>query len=146
MGPASQFARALAYQTRRCRIIPFVRTQTVIEQPPPGVLFGWRARASRRKRRRLAASLRRAARSGSTTSRRTVLLQDRAAAVSEELLEIALMLEHADDLDASSVLAVHRLLTDGCASPLYNRDVHISELRATLYYVRRGRRVHAEIL
>jgi hypothetical protein len=31
---------------------------------------------------------------------------------------------------------LHRLLTDGCESPLYNRDVHPSELRATIFYVR----------
>lgn len=36
----------------------------------------------------------------------------------------------------SACLALHRLLTDGCASPLYNCEVHPSELRATLYYVR----------
>jgi hypothetical protein len=64
------------------------------------------------------------------------LLQDRAAAVRDELLEIALMLEHADPIDASWVSAIHKLLTDGCESPLYNRDIHISELRATLYYLR----------
>jgi hypothetical protein len=40
---------------------------------------------------------------------------------------------------ASWVLAIKKLLTDGCTSPLYNRDVHISELWATLYYLRRGR-------
>lgn len=59
----------------------------------------------------------------------------------DELLEIALVLEHAQDLDASWVEAVHKLLTDGCESPLYNRDVHMSELRATLYYLRRGREI-----
>jgi hypothetical protein len=94
-----------------------------------------------RKRRSLAASARRAATYTSTGSRRTVLLADRVAAVRDELLEIALMLEHADDLDASWVFAVHKLLTDGCDSPLFNRDIHISELRATLFYLRRGREI-----
>ncbi|HJS95545.1 MAG TPA: hypothetical protein VJ741_14880 [Solirubrobacteraceae bacterium] len=65
-----------------------------------------------------------------------VLLTDRAAAVRDELLELALILEHADDRDASWVLAIHKLLTDGCLSPLYNPDIHMSELRATLYYLR----------
>ena len=34
-----------------------------------------------------------------------------------------------------------RLLTDGCESPLYNPDVHISELLATLHYLRGGREI-----
>jgi hypothetical protein len=94
---------------------------------------------SRRTRRRLAASARRAATCGPRASRHSVLLTDRAAAVKEELLEIALMLEYADDLDASWIRETHKLLTDGCDSPLYNRDVHHSELWATLYYLRVGR-------
>jgi hypothetical protein len=69
------------------------------------------------------------------------LLTDRVAAVRDELLEVALIVEHRDDLDPSRMAALHRLLTDGCESPLYNRDVHISELRATLYYLR-GERPH----
>jgi hypothetical protein len=64
------------------------------------------------------------------------LLRDRAAAVRPELLEIAFMLEHSHSLDAAWISTVRRLLTDGCESPLYNRDVHISELRAALYYLR----------
>jgi hypothetical protein len=87
-------------------------------------------------RRKLAASARRAANLGPNRSRYTVLLQDRAAAVRDELLELALILEHADDRDASWVLAIHKLLTDGCESPLFNPDIHMSELRATLYYLR----------
>jgi hypothetical protein len=67
------------------------------------------------------------------------LLTDRIAAVRDELLELAVILEHGDDLHPSWVVAIHRLLTDGCESPLYNRDVHISELRATLYYLRDDR-------
>jgi hypothetical protein len=70
-----------------------------------------------------------------------VLLPDRVAAVRDELLEIALMLEHADELDPSWVLTVRKLLTDGCESPLFNREVHISELRATLFYLRGGREI-----
>jgi hypothetical protein len=33
-------------------------------------------------------------------------------------------------------MAVRRLLVDGLQSPLFNRDVHRSELLATLYFVR----------
>jgi hypothetical protein len=91
---------------------------------------------SPRNRRRLAASARGAARARSTRSRHVVLLTDRAAAVRDELLELALILEHADHRDASWILAIEKLLTDGCASPLYNPDIHMSELRATLYYLR----------
>lgn len=116
---------------------------------PPGIVASLRTRASERKkqrlltsrkRRSLAASLRRAATRESTPSRLTVLLQDRVAAVRDELLEVAHTLEHADDLDASWVFAVHKLLTDGCESPLYNRDIHPSELRATLYFLRSQRK------
>ncbi len=100
----------------------------------------WKQRRllSRRTRRRLAAGARRAATSGRRPSRHTVLLQDRAAAVKAELIEIALTLESADDLEASWVAETHKLLTDGCGSPLYNRDIHVSELWATLYYLRVG--------
>jgi hypothetical protein len=87
-------------------------------------------------RRKLAASARRAADLQASRSRHPVLLQDRAAAVRDELLELALILEHADDRDAAWVLAIHKLLTDGCESPLLNPDIHMSELRATLYYLR----------
>jgi hypothetical protein len=120
------------------------------EHPRRGLLARWRVRAAERKerrllssrtRRRLAVSARRAAASKPTQSRNTVLLRDRAGAVRDELLEIALMLEHGHALDAEWISDVHKLLTDGCASPLYNRDVHISELRATLYYLRGERQV-----
>jgi hypothetical protein len=97
----------------------------------------WKQRRllSRRTRRRLADGARRAATRAAKPSRYTVLLNDRAAAVKDELLEIALILEHADDLDASWVFEAHKLLTDGCDSPLYNREIHVSELWATLYYL-----------
>ena len=41
-------------------------------------------------------------------------------------------------------LAIRKLLTDGCESPLYNRDIHMSELRAALYYLRRDPQVRAQ--
>ncbi len=93
-----------------------------------------------RTRRQLVRSLRELARRtavGDAPRRRfDVLLQERVAPVRGELLEIAALLEHDRQPDPGCVVAVHRLLTDGCASPLYNRDVHPSELRATLHYVR----------
>ncbi len=118
-----------------------------MEHPPQGAVARWRSYVTERKkrrlvggrnRRRLVASLRRAATYDSTESRRTVLLVDRVAAPRNPLLEIASVLERADDLDPSWVSAIHRVLTDGCESPLYNRDVHVSELLATLYYLRGG--------
>jgi hypothetical protein len=56
--------------------------------------------------------------------------------VRADLLEIAALLECTSAPDPGCVAVLHRLLTDGCASPLFNRDVHPSELRATLYYLR----------
>lgn len=95
---------------------------------------------SNRTRRRLVKSLRELAcrRSpGDAPARRfDVLLQERVSLVRGELLEIAALLEGELRPDPGCVVALHRLLTDGCASPLYNRDVHPSELRATLHYVR----------
>lgn len=65
-----------------------------------------------------------------------VLLHDRVALVRADLLEIVALLEHEPDPDPGCVAALHRLLTDGCESPLYNAEVHPSELRATIFYVR----------
>lgn len=93
-----------------------------------------------RTRRRLVRSLRQLAdrRPPRYAARRRfeVLLNERVALVRSDLLEIAALLEHERDPDPGCVVALHRLLTDGCASPLYNCEVHPSELRATLYYVR----------
>jgi hypothetical protein len=66
------------------------------------------------------------------------LLHYRAAAVPSDLLEIAATLEHANNPDPACVAALHDLLANGCDSPLYNADIHISELHATLDYVRSG--------
>lgn len=99
-------------------------------------------RVSARTRRRLVVSLRtlasRQPSSHAARRRFEVLLLQRVAPVSADLLEIAALLEAAPDPDPRCVRTLHRLLTDGCESPLYNPDVHPSELRATLYYVRLG--------
>jgi hypothetical protein len=78
----------------------------------------------------------RATASGRLVRRSGLLLGDRVVAVQAELLEIAELLEQSRQPDAQAVTAVRRLLTDGLQSPLYNRDVHPSELLATLYFVR----------
>jgi hypothetical protein len=97
-------------------------------------------RVSSRTRRRLVASLRRIADRASSRDpvrrRFEVLLLDRAAPVRGDLLEIATLLEDAPRPDHVAVGLLRGLLTDGCESPLYNPDVHPSELRATLYVVR----------
>jgi len=62
--------------------------------------------------------------------------QDRVSAVRSELLELAALLEQAQDVDAECLAEVHRLLTSGCDSPLYNPDIHPSEMLATLYFLR----------
>lgn len=96
-------------------------------------------RVSRRTQRRLVASLRRLANRessrGATRRRFEVLLHDRVALVRADLLEIAELLERTADPDPRGVAELHRLLTDGCESPLFNRDVHPSELLASVYYV-----------
>lgn len=93
-----------------------------------------------RDRHRLARRLRRTARQRPSRDpirrRYELLLTDRVIAVRAELLEIAAALDQCDEPNAEAVDAAYNLLTHGYDSPLYNADVHPSELRATLYYVR----------
>jgi hypothetical protein len=63
------------------------------------------------------------------------LLHHRVAAVRSNLLEIAAILERGRSPDPTRVAAVRDLLANGCDSPLYNPDIHISELHATLDYI-----------
>jgi len=91
---------------------------------------------SSRNRRRLAASLRRAASYGPEHGRFSVVLVDRVAMVRAQLLELAAMLEVSHDPDPSWVAEIRGLVTDGCGSPLFNSRVHVSELLATLWYLR----------
>lgn len=117
----------------------------------PGIFDRWQARraerqqarlTSARHRRILAKWLRRTA--NRTTDphpfarRREALLDYRAVAVRTELLEIAALIEHTDNPDPARVAALRDLLANGCDSPLYNAEIHISELHATLDYVRSG--------
>jgi hypothetical protein len=92
-----------------------------------------RRRVTARQRRRLVGWLRRTARRRGRPEtgryRCDLLLEDRLAGVRADLLEIA---------DPACVAQLRRLLRDGCESPLYNRDVHISELRATVYYAKQA--------
>jgi hypothetical protein len=67
----------------------------------------------------------------------TPLLHDRAAAVRPQLLEIAALLDQANDPDPACIKDIDELLTNG-NSPLYHPSIHISELHAILYYLRAG--------
>jgi hypothetical protein len=124
--------------------------QTTAE-PGPGVLDRWRARRAEkqqarltntRNRRVLARWLQRTAnrtpRRHPLARRREALLDYRAAAVRTELLEIAALIEHTRTPDPVRVATLRNLLANGCDSPLYNPDIHMSELHATLHYIRSG--------
>jgi hypothetical protein len=112
-----------------------------------GVLQRWRQHRAERERRVIVQWLRRTANHSEEphpiARRRQALLHYRAAAVRTELLEIAAALERAHHPDRACVATLHNLLANGCDSPLYNPDVHVSELRATLHYVRTGLETHA---
>ena len=112
-------------------------------QPPSSgrsALRRWHERAADRKRRVLVKWLRRTANHTDQPQplarRRQTLLADRTAAVRSDLLQIAAALEHTHDPNPASVTELHQLLANGCDSPLYNPDIHISELRATVHYLR----------
>jgi hypothetical protein len=70
--------------------------------------------------------------------RRELLLHGRVALVRADLLTLADLLERTEDPDPASVKALRALLRNGCDSPLYNAELHMSELRAALYYLRVG--------
>jgi hypothetical protein len=119
---------------------PLTRTSTGATIDGAGFLVRWRLRMAERQRRVIVQWLRRTAnRAGETdpmVRRREPLLHYRVAAVRTDLLEIAATLERSHDPDPACVAELHDLLANGCDSPLYNPDIHVSELRATLHYVR----------
>jgi hypothetical protein len=61
-----------------------------------------------------------------------VLLCDRACAVRTDLLRVAALVEFAVEPDAATIRTLRWLLTDGCASPLYNRAVPADRLHQVL--------------
>jgi len=63
-------------------------------------------------------------------SRRTVLARS-GTTVSDDLLEIALMLEHAEDLDVPRFFATNKCRSHSCESALVYRDMHATKLRAS---------------
>jgi hypothetical protein len=116
----------------------------------PRILDRWQARRAERKkvrltsarnRRVLAKWLRRTANHkidpDPIRRRHDVLLHYRAAAVRTDLLEIAALIERAENPDPDCVAALRNLLLNG-DSPLYHPGVPVSELYATLDHVRSG--------
>jgi hypothetical protein len=126
---------------RQLRLPAGAQTHTTIESRV-GVLERWRQHRAERERRMIVQWLRRTANRTDEphpiARRRQALLHFRAAAVRTEPLEIAATLEHTQHPDPACMAALHELLANGCDSPLYNPDIHVSELHATLHYVRAG--------
>jgi hypothetical protein len=119
--------------------------------PPPtgtttrsgrGARAWWRQRRAERRRRVIVQWLRRTAdrteEPDPIARRRQPLLHYRVAAVRTELLETAAALERAQNPAPASVETLRELLANACDSPLYNPDIHVSELHATLHHVRAG--------
>jgi hypothetical protein len=117
----------------------------------PGVLARWQGRRAERKRARLISArnrrvlakwLRRTANHAIDPDpirrRYDVLLHYRAAAVRTDLLEIAAMLERANDPNPDCVTALHDLLAHTGHSPLYDPKISFSELEAALDCIRSG--------
>lgn len=131
----------MATQDTHPKHAPPLSTDTPIESPA-GILERWRQHRAERERRVIVQWLRRTANRTDEphpiARRRQALLHYRAAAVRTELLEIAATLERTHHPDPVSIAELHELLANGCDSPLYNPDIHVSELRATLYAVRTG--------
>ena len=129
----------MATQDRHPKQAHLLPTDTAIENPA-GILERWRQYRAEHQRRVIVQWLRRTANRTDEphpiARRRQALLHYRAAAVRIELLEIAATLEHTHNPDPDCIAALHDLLANGCDSPLYNPDIHVSELRATLHYVR----------
>ena len=67
-----------------------------------------------------------------------VLLRYRAAAVRADLLELATMLERANEPDPACMAALHELLSDGHESALYNPNSPVVKLHDSIEQVRAG--------
>ena len=67
---------------------------------------------------------------------RGLLLVHRAAAVRPQLLELSALLRATPAPDRNTIARLHALLTDGCASPLYNPDVPAERLSAEITQAR----------
>jgi hypothetical protein len=128
-----------------CRVVTRRYRLVMRSEDPAGVSSPSRGAeptrlSSARTRRRIAQRVRRLA--GASPERDPVrrryvlLLIDRGEDVRDELLEVADLIEQAAVADPSCLAEVRRLLTDGCDSVLYNPDIHVSELHASMYFLR----------
>jgi hypothetical protein len=117
---------------------------------PSQLLQSWREQratsrratsVSVRHRRALAQGMRAVARAASDhrpPPRWGVLLRHRAVPLRMELLEVAAMVERAQEPDVACIAALDSLLRDGGTSPLYNPAIDPRELAQTLNDVRSG--------
>ena len=104
-----------------------------------GIFERRRQHRAERKRRVIAAGLRRTADPIQPPRRfdPCPVLVDRVAPIRDELLQLADALEQTQAPDPACVALLRELLTNG-TSPLYNPNIHVSALRATLDHVRAG--------
>jgi hypothetical protein len=111
-----------------------------------GVGVRWREYRADRKRRVLVQWLRRTANRALDTDpirrHREALLHFRAAAVRADLLAIAATLERTQPPNPACLATLHKLLSNGSDSPLYNPNIDVSELHRTIDGVRAGLRAH----
>lgn len=123
----------------RAHLSPDAPADTTVEDRV-GILKRRRQRRAERERRVIVQRLRRAASHSDEphpfVRRREALLHYRVAAVRTDLLQIAATLERTQNPDPAYLATLHELLANGCDSPLYNQDIHVSELRATLHALR----------
>jgi hypothetical protein len=66
------------------------------------------------------------------------VLNERVRAVREDLLELADLLEQIEHPDLEAMAELRMVLSDGGSSPLLNADLHLSELKTSLFYIRIG--------
>lgn len=102
---------------------------------------------SARRQRQVVTGLRAVARRSAPSAapaRFGVLLIDRAAAVRPQLLEVAALVAGTAQPAPHCIDRLHALLTDGCASPLFNPRVPAAALSAELDEARAALRPAAE--
>jgi hypothetical protein len=101
---------------------------SMLAGPRPRRRGAWGAR---RRQRYVADGLCSVARLAAPNARRRrseLMLVARAALVRSELLEIAVLVRQTTEPDSKCIAELHRLLTSGCDSPLYNLAVPVQAL------------------
>jgi hypothetical protein len=98
------------------------------------------ARVAQRRRRRVVDDLYDVARRAAPNARRCrheLLLISRVSPLRAQLLEVASLVRCTGEPDPECLIELHRLLADGCASPLLNPDVPAEALGQILDGARR---------